>query len=393
MPRKPSPLNEENARFLLRTFRALPSALQIGLVVVALIGAGLYFGGAFKARGPGEPGTPAGPTATVPAGDYLFCFWNVENLFDDRDDGRNSTDEPYDNWFSKDAASRQLKYDHLAERIVAMNGGRGPDVLGCCEVESVRAAELLRDALNARLPPDAPRYTRVAMVELKGNAGRFIAPCLITRLEIDAAATKLAGTRNLRVLETRLTANGHALTLVVSHWRSQLKQGADDGSASRMNYAKTIYGILENRTRADPAADFLVCGDFNDPPDAPSVVDGLRMTADRTLVTAMDANPRLLGLMCGKPVDRFSTIYYEQEKRPQIFDQIGVSAGMLDVAGWGCDPDSVRTVTDGLIRPAIRGEPVRRPWVFGNQGNKLARGYSDHFPVTVTLKVAGPAQP
>src|SRR5687767_15075049 len=46
-----------------------------------------------------EPGQP---------GEYLFCFWNVENLFDDRDDRRRSQDEPYDNWFAQDAAAREL---------------------------------------------------------------------------------------------------------------------------------------------------------------------------------------------------------------------------------------------------------------------------------------------
>ena len=59
---------------------------------------------------------------------------------------------------------------------------------------------------------------------------------------------------------------------------------------------------------------------------------------------------------------------------------------MLDPAGWSCDPDSVKTI-DTLTR---RGDPSRRPWRFGNEkDNRFERGYSDHFPVTVRLKVQG----
>jgi hypothetical protein len=37
------------------------------------------------------------------AGNYLFCFWNVENLFDDQDDDRKSRgDTEFDNWFARD---------------------------------------------------------------------------------------------------------------------------------------------------------------------------------------------------------------------------------------------------------------------------------------------------
>ncbi len=59
---------------------------------------------------------------------------------------------------------------------------------------------------------------------------------------------------------------------------------------------------------------------------------------------------------------------------------------MLDPSGWSCDPDSIRTI-DSLTRP---GDRTRRPWRFGNEKDStFARGYSDHFPVTVRLKVQG----
>src|SRR5436305_718822 len=63
------------------------------------------------------------PPAAGP-GEYLFCTWNVENLFDDQNDKRNQVDEEYDNWFAENASDRELKYKHLAEALVKMNGGK-----------------------------------------------------------------------------------------------------------------------------------------------------------------------------------------------------------------------------------------------------------------------------
>lgn len=323
------------------------------------------------------------PPAPLPSGTVVFMFWNVENLFDDRDDPRNSTDEPYDNWFAEDAAARRLKYDHLADVILKVNDGRGPDVFAAVEVESVRAAELLRDAMNAKLPAGAAKFEHIAMKELAANAGRHIAPCVISRLPLDSARTKLLGSNSLRILETHLADREADLCLVVSHWTSQR---SDDGSrkgSGRDRYGTTIYREYERVMKANPDADFLVCGDFNAPPDSEPVAENLHMTARRGDVVPARSNPKLLGLLSGKPADKFGTHYYSG--KPLIYDQIGVSPGMLDDKGWSCDPESVRVPTEGLLRDRGR---VRRPWRFGDKhDNPQGRGFSDHFPVVVNLRI------
>jgi endonuclease/exonuclease/phosphatase family metal-dependent hydrolase len=381
---------------LLAAFLKLPRRAQIALGAVVLVGGLVVWATGALRRQPefGTPGESSGdadvsplvnvppPAAAFPAGsrDVVFCFWNVENLFDDIDDKRRQVDEPFDRWFVTDPEARQKKYDRLADVLLKMNGGNGPDVLACCEVESVRAAELLKDALNARLPRAAPPYTDVAMKNL--DAGRHIAPCVISRIPTYPRYTKLVGSR-MRILQVWLTLNGHDLLVVASHWTSQLSDKGDDPTKGRARYATTIHDLYAAELRRNPSLDFLVCGDFNDPPEADSVRHRLHLTGDARLVRPGGDPPRLFGLLSGKDPKEFGTHYYN---RPLIYDHVGVSPGMFDTAGWGYDPDSVRVPTDGLIRAGSSG---RRPWRFGTATDDArGRGYSDHFPVVVTLRVA-----
>ena len=114
---------------------------------------------------------------------------------------------------------------------------------------------------------------------------------------------------------------------------------------------------------ANPRVDFLVCGDFNDPPDAESVRQHLHATGDVEAVRRA-REPLLLDLFAGKPPDKFGTHYYHREW--SIFDQIVVSPGMLDDAGWSADPASVKTINT-LTRP---GDRLGRPWRFGGEHDK-----------------------
>jgi endonuclease/exonuclease/phosphatase (EEP) superfamily protein YafD len=210
------------------------------------------------------------------------------------------------------------------------------------------------------------------------SAGRHIAPAIITRLPARTEQTHLLGSQ-LRILESHLDVNGYDLTVLASHWTSHV---SDDQGGRRDKYADTIYRAVRDKVNRNPAADVLICGDFNDPPDSPSVTDRLHAAGDRAAVMNGGPDPRFLNLMAGKDPSRIGTHYYRGKML--VYDQIVVSPGLLEPAGWSCDPDSVAAV-NSLTRPGSR---VRSPWRFGNEkDNTFERGYSDHFPVTVRLKV------
>jgi endonuclease/exonuclease/phosphatase family metal-dependent hydrolase len=304
----------------------------------------------------------------------LFCFWNVENLFDNQDDRRGKSDEVYDNWFAHEPELLQKKLHHLAAALLKLNAGRGPDILALAEVESPLAADLLRRELNRLLPDESLHYPYALMKEVK--VGRHIAPALITRLPVRAERTRQYG-RQLRILETHLHLHGQPLVVVASHWTSRV---SDKTGEDRARYADQIYGAFHAMYQANPQVDWLMAGDCNDPPNADSITRHLNATGDRDLVRQPASMPSLLNLFADKPARSHGTHYF---RGWHIYDSIFISPGLLDTDGWSCDVESAYAV-NGLYRP---GDRIRKPWAFGSPKYRGERGTSDHFPVTTWLQV------
>jgi endonuclease/exonuclease/phosphatase family metal-dependent hydrolase len=272
----------------------------------------------------------------------------------------------------------------LTEALLKMNDGRGPDILAVGELESDRAAALLQNALNANFTDTNQHYQYRAMIEVK--TGRHIATAVISRLPIVSARTALLDKRR-RSLEVHLQAGDKELIVIASHWRSRMEQSGDDGEASRIEYASQIYDRFKSYYDKNPKVDFLVCGDFNDNPTDVSVRNHLHAVGEQTLVLQGGNQPLLLNLFAKDDWRKFGTLYYKEKGRPtpwNIFDQIVVSPGMLDNEGWSCNPDSAQTY-QALVNP---NDKLGRPWSFGKRtDDPKTRGYSDHFPVTVSLSV------
>jgi endonuclease/exonuclease/phosphatase family metal-dependent hydrolase len=316
------------------------------------------------------------PPPTAGPRDFVIGFWNCENFFDDQDDHRNGQgDKEYDALFAKHPELFKLKLDKLTEGILSLNNGRGPDIMAIVEVESVRAAQMLQATLNGRLDPSL-HYRNLLMKEM--NSGRHIAPAILTRLPVNASRTRVVGSRQ-RILEGHVVVDEHDLTIIVGHWTSRLQK---DGPAKRMEYGEKMYGDANALYHGNPKADILLCGDFNDNPTDPSVVQGLRSVNDPRMLASPDGHLRLFSLFgAWTPRSGYGTLYYQGWN---LFDQFHVSPGMLDAEGWRCDPASVR-IGNHLAQPS---DPQHRPWRFGGEHEKGVRGYSDHFPVALGLHVA-----
>ena len=290
-----------------------------------------------------------GKPATV-----LICSWNVENFYDDRDDD-NIKDEIED-WFGADPAAFRTKVDRLAEGLLKMNHGVGPDIACLCEVENEHCMEALRDAVNAKLEAAGLSDRRYTHILFKGdNTGRHFAPAILTRIDVTADRTRKLGTRyNGRILEGHLRHNGYELIAIVAHWTSRVTDAKDNGRR-RLSYANDCYGRVNAILKQNPNADVIVCGDFNDEFRDASLQKGLRATNSAEAVRNSVDVPLLLDLFAGWSGQPPGTIYHE--RKWFIFDHICITRGLLDDLGWGCDPKSAEIFAPKEFRARIAGQP------------------------------------
>ena len=327
--------------------------------------------------GCGQHGRAPSPSADG----YLFCFWNVEDLFDDHRDRytRSRVDDDFDSRFANNPDVLDAKLRNLSKVLLSLNDGKGPDIFAFAEVESERAAELLRQRLNKDLGGKGKPYDNLLFRETR--AGRHISTGIITRLPVLRNRTrKLDGPH--RTLEGHLEVDGHQLVVIASHWTSRVTKGSREG---RAKYGNLIYGRFKAMYLANRSIDLLVCGDFNDDPDDEAVVKNLRATPDRNALTADPDEPRLFsvsGWQAAREKDegyrKLGSLKYG--KRWNLFDQVAVSPGLLDNKGWTILPETLTTVRKSMMMKKSR------PWKFDP---RTREGFSDHFPVTVRLKVQG----
>ena len=336
--------------------------VALGLVLIGLIA--IWF--ALRTPGVDAPRRPE------PAGGYLVCSWNVENFYDDRDDPAFRDDE--EDWFGRHPEVVAEKVRLLADALLLQNDGKGPDVLAMVEVESRRCVELLRDALNERLPLDF-RYRTV--IQRDNHTGRHNAPAILSRLEGDDSKTRTFGIR--RILEAHLVADGGApIAILASHWTSRLR---GDTESKREAYADVLYARVVEIVADDPAADVLLCGDYNDEPDDISLRDHLNAVGMSEIAEVREApKPFLLDLMSGRDPGRFGT--YRIKSRWEILDHLVAAPGLLDPGGWLVLPETIRVENPTRLRAGRDGHPLR----FGNPGNANPRGPSDHFAISVRLR-------
>jgi endonuclease/exonuclease/phosphatase family metal-dependent hydrolase len=371
-------LNRQLQDQALRLAARNPKVVLVLLGLAAVVALGYFVWTNLPTRSSPPPVAGDGKPAA-----FVFCSWNVENFFDDQDDPKN--DDDYEDWVGTSPDVFRQKVDHLADGLLKMNGGVGPDVACLVEVESERCLSALQEAANARLDAAGHGDRKYTAVLFKGdNMGRRFAPAILTRLGVQADRTRKLGKRiNGRILEGHLRHNGHELVVIAAHWTSRVTDKEGVG-ARRADYAEDCYGRVKAILTENPDADVVVCGDFNDEFDDPSIRNDLHATDRAEAVRESAAEPRLLDLFAHWKGDPPGTIY---SRKWSVFDHICVARGLLDDKGWSCDPKTAAVFAPEEFRHKVgkRFEPFQ----FGGRNAKGERGYSDHFPVTVQLSVAG----
>lgn len=314
---------------------------------------------------------------------YQIVFWNLENLFDIQNSPRRSDKlqraigNDLEGWSQ---VQLDQKISQLAAIIRQMNNGRGPELLGVCEVENIYVMGLLVQAL-------APlqRTYAVAHHDMSDQRGIDIGFIYDTNLfSVEAmfnhVVMRRTATRDILQVNFR-TQSGRLFVVIGNHWPS--RSGGEQKSAGYRAIAGETLAyfhqrILEVHGEQTPV---LAVGDFNDEPFNPSLEDYALSTRSQTKVLNADI-PRFFNLMWPVLGQRVGTLYFENF--PNVLDQFLGNANLLkENSSIKLLPDTVQVIRfPEMIDTGIYPRPIP----FGGMGKPINQnGFSDHFPIGVTV--------
>lgn len=307
--------------------------------------------------------------------EFVVAGWNCENLFDTADDNKVEGDEEYTPDARKHWTKERLdiKLNNLASVIKKMKDGKGPDILGVCEVENRKVVEMLVDKLQSLgrkyeiVHQDSPSERGIDCAIIFDSAVFSLADSKFHHV-------KAGDTRD--IVEADLKRQGHILNVFMDHWPSRYHE-----EPSRNTAGDTARKRIDEILAADPKADIIMLGDFNDESTDESIRDHLRTatTLDNLPAGAMfDTTAKI-------PQEGKGTFVYKNKW--DMLDHIIISPGLLDDTGFHWKVGS----SERLEYPELFYQPkypdaLKRPSSSYTRNDFHKNGYSDHLPLECVLE-------
>lgn len=312
---------------------------------------------------------------------FTVAWYNVENLFDTRNDPYPGDDEftpqGEKNW-TRDRL--QEKFRGLTKVIGLMNAGEGPDLLGLSEIEHQSVLERWNKRYLKRFGYGIAYHESPDLRSI--DLGLFYRKSIFRHIATQGHAVDLgAGERPTRDITVfTLVAGDDTLDCILVHWPSRYG-GKEQSEPKRISAAEVTAQVVDSLYKIRQNDDILIMGDFNDDPDDPSVRDYLQA---QDMVPGTDPGRRLYNAMTdvhSNPVE--GTYYYRGEWN--TLDQIILGKGMFDEQGFGSEyPDA-----SVFVQPFMRvkeGEYKDAPYRT-YVGPRYLGGISDHFPILLTINL------
>ena len=298
---------------------------------------------------------------------FTAAWWNVENLFDLRDDPKTNDDE-FTPQGERHWTRRKLEFklQGLYKTLVMMDL---PDVVGLAEVEN---KYVLRELCQGTPLSQVPyRYVHYDSPDRRGidcafiyRTDRFTVTASQTVRVSDSAADFY--TRDILVVEG-VTAEGDSVCLLINHWPS--KKGGEEADVRRLEIARRVRSLMVELHERHPEAAIIAMGDMNSTADEEAIAEGMAFGSD-------SINPDgIRNLTLRLPRDMGSHKYQGEWR---YIDQVFLLAN---------EPWQVRKLkllrfdhllTDDGARP---GQRPKRTY----QGPRYEGGLSDHLPMLLRL--------
>ncbi len=316
---------------------------------------------------------------------FRVMFYNVENLFDTKDDSlKNDNDFLPDGFMHWTPWKYWEKLRNITRVITAVGGMQSPALIGLCEVEN---DSVIFD-LTRRSPLRAQEY---AYLISNSPDDRGIDVALLYQrhqfrllesreYEIRFSERNQRPTRNILHAVGNLI-NGDTLDVFVCHFPSR-SDGQRETEPLRVTAAALLREKTDSLFRTREDAHILIMGDFNDHPDNKSLLQTLQ--AKR--VTAKTDKKGLYNLFHHRMKERdFGS--YKYQGRWEVLDQFMVSGNLLMQSNSISVDDNNAHIfkADFLLEEDTRyygKKPFRT-----NLGPRYLGGFSDHLPIYMDLSI------
>lgn len=308
---------------------------------------------------------------------YNIGFYNVENLFDTKDDP--STE---DEWFLPNSETEwdnekyQKKLKDLASVIDAINkDAGGPDLIGLCEVENKHVVIELTDQKNLK-----PNHYEVVHYESPDTRGIDVAAMYNPEkfelmesrsIQVDMPEDPAVKTRDILYCKFNVIASNETLYFYVNHWSSR-RNGETESFFKRKNCATTLLNDIDQNITDWENEKIIIVGDMNDYPDNKSIYEVLG-------AKEMDADADLYNMQYANHKAGNGTYNYKGEWG--CLDNVIVTA---PVKTQLLTPDAQIYVEDWIMyKPNTSSAAPNKTY----GGSNYYGGYSDHLPVWFEVKL------
>ncbi|MEO6232050.1 MAG: endonuclease/exonuclease/phosphatase [Ferruginibacter sp.] len=314
----------------------------------------------------------------------LIGFYNLENFYDtvnnplvDDEEFLPSSEKQYNSHVYLDKISR------LSSVIYQIGTDINPDGLALCGVAEIENDTVLNDLINlSQLKSRGIKFEHYDSPDKRGvDVGLLYNPKYFKVLFSAPLFVKLPGgskdsyfTRD--VLYVKGILGSDTIHVFVNHWPS--RSGGEERSIPARAAAATVCKIrVDSLMAINPKTKIVIMGDLNDDPVSPSLVKVLKAKSKISGVSSTDIyNPWVDFYKQG-----IGTLAYQDAWG--LFDQILLSGSWLDknqkeLFYYKATIFNKEFLTQTTGR--YKGY-TKRTW----DGNTYNYGYSDHFPVFVTL--------
>lgn len=211
--------------------------------------------------------------------DYRILFYNVENLFDTKDDSLKNDAEflpqgaKYWTW-----KKYQDKCAKIAKTIIAVGGWELPEIVGLCEIENRKTlngilySTPLKKANYRIIHQESPDHRGID-VALFYQPDRFF-PIDTAFLELTYNKSSQSTTREVLYVKGA-THTDDTLHLFVNHWPSRWG-GQLESEYKRISAALLLRSKIDSIFQVNTKAKIIIMGDFNDYPDNKSLSETLK---------------------------------------------------------------------------------------------------------------------